>query len=46
MISTGRRGAPLLAGLSAGAVLIAAVVLVAPVGALPIDTALGVPLAA
>lgn len=47
MISDGRRSAPLLAGATAGAVLIATLVLVAPAGALPaeVHAALGSPIA-
>jgi uncharacterized protein YkwD len=37
VISPGRRGAPLLAGLAAGAVLVGAIVLAAPAGALPVE---------
>ncbi|GAA3225628.1 hypothetical protein GCM10017691_14600 [Pseudonocardia petroleophila] len=48
MISPGRRAAPLLAGLAAGAVLIGTVAAVAPSAALPdaVTTALGTPLTA
>jgi uncharacterized protein YkwD len=48
VISHGRRTAPLLAGATAGAVLIATVVLVAPAGTLPaeVNAALGTPVAA
>jgi uncharacterized protein YkwD len=37
VISPGRRGAPLLSGLSAGAVLVGAIVLAAPAGTLPAE---------
>lgn len=48
MISLGRRAAPLLAGLAAGAVVVGTVAVVAPAAALPdaVNTALGTPLAA